>query len=443
MGRRFNGSSDFLLMNIGSVLGTLDGGPRTYAYLATVYDQTDGAVIHTRIGSSAANNDQCWWIEHAGNDWSYGTRVAARRVGDAPIGDLCVFVVRKDNGGSAVPTGRIINITAGGTVTDTSPAPAALADNDTPGPTGELRIGKWGGASEFLNADLHALATWDRVLSDAETLDLDLTDGATWDDWLDLGPVGAWPFNQASATDAVPDDSGNGATSATITGTTIVADPVGFFGGGGGPTTYNQSVSGGLTPAGVLVRRGGKTLAGALTPAGALVRQAQKRPAGALTPAGALARQAQKTFAGGLTPAATLARQTAKTAAGALTPAGTVATLKAALRTFTGSLTPSGAVTRQVAKVLGGTLAPAGSLRRLTARTLAGTLAAAGTLAKQTAKRFVSALSPAGVVTAGLADPDAPVAAAGPPVVTATGGRREQTSSRTERIVTTSGRSGT
>lgn len=278
MGRRFNGSSDFLLMNLGSALGALTGGPRTYAYLATVYDQTDGAVIHTRIGSSTANADQCWWVEHAGNDWNYGQQVAARRVGDAPIGDLCVFIVRKDTGGTSVPTGRIINITAGGTITDTSPAPSALADGPAPGVTGELRIGRWGDSgSEFLNADLHALITLDRVISDAETLTLDLTAGSTWADWLALGTVGAWPFNQASATDPVPDASGNGATSTTITGTTIVADPVGFFDAGNPPVILGQALETGT--AGALSRAKLRTVGQAVEMATAMALARSKRRA--------------------------------------------------------------------------------------------------------------------------------------------------------------------
>ncbi|MET7395617.1 hypothetical protein ABZS66_19215 [Dactylosporangium sp. NPDC005572] len=248
MGRRFNGSSDFLLMNIGSVLGTLDGGPRTFAYIARLFDQTDGAVIHTRIGSSTANNDQCWWVEHAGNAWNYGTRVAARDIGDAPIGDLAVFVVRKADGGSAFPRGRVINLDASSAVTDVT-AGTSLPDNDAPGVTGQLRIGQWP-ASEFLNADLFCLATWNRELSDAETLDLDPAGGATWADWLDAGGlgsglVGAWPFNQATSTDPVPDDSGNGATSSAITGTTIVAEPAalsGFFTAGNPPVVLGQAV---------------------------------------------------------------------------------------------------------------------------------------------------------------------------------------------------------
>lgn len=210
-----------------------------------------------------------------------------------------------------------------------------------------------------------------------------------------------------------------------------------------GGSTFNQSVSGTVTPAGGLARSAGKVAAGTVTPAGVLVRRPGKVFAGTVTPAGVLAtikavlrsftgtvtptgaavRQAQKPLAGSTTPAGVLVRQPQKRMTGTVTPAGTVATIKAVLRSFAGAVTPTGALTRSAGKAAGGTVTPTGVLARRPAKilagsvtpvgvltkvraalvALAGTVTPAGTLRRATAKVLAGTVTPAGVAVKLLA----------------------------------------
>lgn len=131
----------------------------------------------------------------------------------------------------------------------------------------------------------------------------------------------------------------------------------------GPATTSYQTLTGAVTPAGVLVRQDNKTFTGTLTPAGTLTRSALKTLAGAVTPTSALVRQAGKVVAGSLTPAGVAARTTGKALGGALVPAGSA--------------------TRTVGKVLGGTAATAGALARLVGKSLGGALSPSGALSTQ------------------------------------------------------------
>jgi hypothetical protein len=230
--RRFNGSSDFIVFTLSSVLQPLDAGPMTMAVLASVTSTTDGAFIHTR--TSGGTNS--WWMECASAQWNYGQGVAARDIGDMTTSEgWAIYAGHKGNGGAATPVGRKI-ILGGATTTVT--APSALADGTAPGAGGVFQVGKWGTASEFLGADIACCAVWDYELSDAEIDAL----ATTFGNWSGTTTAPKWlvKFTQASPTDAVSDETGNGGGSATITGTTIVSDPAGFFSAG---TTHSASAA--------------------------------------------------------------------------------------------------------------------------------------------------------------------------------------------------------
>jgi hypothetical protein len=223
MARRFNGTSDYITFTLSSVLESLDAGPMTMAVLASVTSTTDGAFIHTR--TSGGTNS--WWMECSSAQWNYGQGVAARDIGDLTTSEgWAVYAGHKGNGGAAAPVGRKI-ILGGATTTVT--APSALADGTVPGAGGILQVGRWGTAAEYLGADIAACAVWDYELSDAEIDAL-----ITYAGWSATVSPPKWlvKFNQANATDAISDNTGNGGGSSAITGTTIVSDPAGFFGGG-------------------------------------------------------------------------------------------------------------------------------------------------------------------------------------------------------------------
>jgi len=146
-----------------------------------------------------------------------------------------------------------------------------------------------------------------------------------------------------------------------------------------------KPLTGAITPAGVVaaVKTALVSLAGELTSAGGLVLRAGKSLAGALTPDGGLVRSARKVLAGAITPDGALAKMTGKLLAGSLTPSGIVGTVKAALVSLGGSLTPAGELVRQTAKGLAGAITPAGEVVRSVAKILAGALTSAGGLATQ------------------------------------------------------------
>jgi hypothetical protein len=204
-----------------------------------------------------------------------------------------------------------------------------------------------------------------------------------------------------------------------------------------GGTTYEETPSGAITPAGVVVLRTAKPLAGALTSAGTLVLRAAKVLEGAITPsgvvnaiktalvavggtltsagvvlaranktldgavtsAGGLVLSARKVLEGTLTSAGTLANRTAKVLAGAITPSGVVNAIKTALVAVGGTLTSAGVLVLQASKVLGGTLAPDGSVLRSVSKFMAGTLTSAGDVLKRTAKALSGALTSSGTAS--------------------------------------------
>lgn len=221
MARRFNGTSDHILFTLSTILETLTAGDVTMVAVVDFNDVVDGALMHFR--TSGGTNGV--WMESSSGAWNFGQGVAARNVGTVAAADGWeILAARKIVGGANVPTGR--RIVLGGSTTQVT-APSALADGTPPGAGGIFDVGKWGTASEFLSADIAALAIFKSVLSDA-TIDGFTTYAAM------LAAGAAWivHFNQVNPTDAITDDSGNGGGSATITGTTIVANPAGFFAGG-------------------------------------------------------------------------------------------------------------------------------------------------------------------------------------------------------------------
>lgn len=72
--------------------------------------------------------------------------------------------------------------------------------------------------------DIAAAAMWTSALSDAA---IDALGTSSMDTWLGASPVAAWQFNQASTGTAVNDLVGS-ANQTALTGTTVVADPVGW-----------------------------------------------------------------------------------------------------------------------------------------------------------------------------------------------------------------------
>lgn len=218
MARRFNGSSDYIVFTVSTALQSVTAGSTTIVVVASFADGTDGAMVHAR--TSGGTNS--WWMETFSNVWNYGQGTTPKNVGGQTNGSWAAYIGRKTTGGANAPRGR--KIIFGGATTDTT-AGSGLADGTAPGSGGILQVGKWGAASEFISADVAAVAVFNSDLSDGTTATF-----TTWQAILDASPVWAVHFNQANAGDSITDATGNGGNSSSITGTTIVSNPAGFFG---------------------------------------------------------------------------------------------------------------------------------------------------------------------------------------------------------------------
>jgi hypothetical protein len=214
--RRFNGTSDFIVFTLPSTLEAVTAGSTTIVFVANFTNATDGAMVHAR--TSGGTNS--WWMETF-TEWNYGQGTTAKDVGDITTGSWAAYIGRKTTGGANAPRGR--KIIFGGATTDVT-AGTGLADGTAPGSGGILQVGKWGTASEFISADVAAVAVFNSDLSDGTTATF-----TTWQAILDASPVWAVHFDQANAADAITDATGNGGNSSSITGTTIVANPTDFF----------------------------------------------------------------------------------------------------------------------------------------------------------------------------------------------------------------------
>lgn len=163
-------------------------------------------------------------------------------------------------------------------------------------------------------------------------------------------------------------------------------------------TTYNQSVSGGITPSGALSKTDNKTVAGTLTSAGAISKSTAKTLAGTQTTSGALSKLTSKLFAGTLTTAGALEsiRLFVKAIEGTLTSAGTL--VRDTLKSLSGTLTGTGTINKSISKSPAGTLASSGAISKETQKTLVGTLTSSGLISKSISKLFSGTLTSAGAL---------------------------------------------
>lgn len=192
-----------------------------------------------------------------------------------------------------------------------------------------------------------------------------------------------------------------------------------------GGTTYNQTVSGSITPSGALLNRANKTLAGSITasgvllkttlktltgsvtPAGVLLKTTLKKLAGSITASGALVtskiilkilsgtvsasgsliKSTNKTLAGTISSSGSLVRRTLKTLSGSISASGVLTAGKVFLKILSGSITASGALLKTVNKSLSGSITPSGALQKITSKILSGVVTPVGSLVRSTIDR--------------------------------------------------------
>lgn len=125
---------------------------------------------------------------------------------------------------------------------------------------------------------------------------------------------------------------------------------------------YAITLTGVVTPVGVVVQRVNKIFTGSVTPVGTLTKQINKSFNAVTTPVGVLVKRVSKVLSGGvnLTGSLNVTLRYAIILAGAVTPIGTL--VKQVSKVFTGNATPVGLLVKQVNKSFNGVVTPVGVL---------------------------------------------------------------------------------
>jgi hypothetical protein len=307
----------------------------------------------------------------------------ALRYGSSPAVGSAVYTFSTPTGtGSATDTGLGAEPQAVIYLTSLLEAAGSIASDSLAGSYGVAVITAGAQYHNTISSEDNAGTSNTQSLSDNQAVNLPLHDGsagmaATYSAFTGTGVTLSWSDVESAAK---------------------LWPALAIGSGAAGGTTYEQSASGAMSPAGALAKQTSHLLAGALSPAGALNNQAQKFLSGAVSFAGGLVNQAQKVLAGTLTSTSALSRLTARVLAGEISPAGAVTAVRTILVSLAGALSPAGSLARQTGKVLGGEVSPAGTVSRLTAHGLTAGLSFSGALSKQTARALAGALSFAGAL---------------------------------------------
>jgi hypothetical protein len=172
----------------------------------------------------------------------------------------------------------------------------------------------------------------------------------------------------------------------------LLADP-------SGGTTFTKSVSGSITPAGVLSRSTVKLIAATITAAGVIVRSTLKNIAGTISSTGTIARQTAKNLAGTISSTGAIAKQTSKLLSGTISTTGTL--VRQTNKALSGTISSTGTWLRSTSKNIAGTISMTGALAtiRVVLKALSGTISATGTLSKQTNKLLAATISATGAIS--------------------------------------------
>lgn len=164
-------------------------------------------------------------------------------------------------------------------------------------------------------------------------------------------------------------------------------------------TQFNQSVSGGITPSGVISKMAGKIVAGSNTPSGTVNKSTSKSFSGNLSSiVGTVSKSVQKSLAGtisAITGTLNTARIILINLSGSITPSGTLDKLTA--KSLLGSISSiTGTIEKQTSKLFSGSATPSGTLSKTTSKLLEGALPLSGGLFKQIGKILSGILTTAG-----------------------------------------------
>lgn len=268
----------------------------------------------------------------------------------------------------AATNSRAAYLNGGGKGTQTS--------SRTPTGINTVRIAALGGStlSEWINGNVMDLRIYNRALADEEVAAI-AHPVWRWDLFQDYNRI--WSFNV-------------GLKTATMSG---AMTPAGVLG-----KQPNKVFAGSNTPAGAIVKQPKKLLAAALTPSGVNIKLVAKVLAGTVTSSGATVKQPKKAIGGSLSLSGTLIKPLiSKILSGTSTPQGS--TLKTTLRILAGTVNSSGDLSKQPKKILAGILTSAGTLARQPFKVFSGSVNSAGSLLKNPSKIFTGGLTASGALT--------------------------------------------
>lgn len=243
-----DGSTQYFDCLMPAAIKAAAGGPMTLIAFTELDASTDGAFMCNMSGSSV------FQVMEIFSSFNYGTSAGTRNgpvaTSQTPsaVGNPYIVIISK-NTGNVAPEYTLIPWVSGapgtpvsGTITGGG---ATLGDGTAPGASGFIRCGQYGtSTAERINGRIIALAQYTAYKDATARATLD-----SWTDWLNTSGPGAglaWAMEFTALTTRT-DASGNGGDESARNGTTpytLVADPAGFFSGGGSAVNVADSPSG-------------------------------------------------------------------------------------------------------------------------------------------------------------------------------------------------------
>lgn len=143
--------------------------------------------------------------------------------------------------------------------------------------------------------------------------------------------------------------------------------------------SLTQSLSGSVTPSGVVRKSTSRSLTGSITPTSTIVKAITRVLAGAVTPTGLAI------------------KSTIRKLTGSVASSGALSSLKIVLKALSGSVASSGTLVKRTNKALSGALTPVGTLNKLIRRLLNGVVTLSGSLSGRTVTEATTITTVGGV----------------------------------------------
>ena len=163
-----------------------------------------------------------------------------------------------------------------------------------------------------------------------------------------------------------------------------------------GGTTYPQSLSGNITPSGVLIKKTNLPLSGTLQPFGALIKRTGITLTGLVSATGSLVKQTSSFLSGSVGIVGNLVKQNSLTLSGLIVATGNLT--KQTSLSLSGLVQVVGGFTKQASVALSAFVSPSGGLVKQTNLPLNGRVTITGGLAKQTETNISGTIQPTGII---------------------------------------------